>query len=119
MTRAAKLLLVPLLALQVAFFTFVALHRFVDGDEGFYLLGSRLVLMHKKPYLDFSYTQVPLLLHVYALRMMCTAVSWVSAKLFSALLTAFSVLCNMSMFAARRETGSLAFRRWFCLRRAH
>ena len=88
MTRAAKLLLVPLLALQVAFFTFVALHRFVDGDEGFYLLASRLVLMHKKPYLDFFYTQAPLLPYAYALWMKFTGVSWVSAKIFSALLTA-------------------------------
>ncbi|MGA3055471.1 MAG: glycosyltransferase family 39 protein [Candidatus Korobacteraceae bacterium] len=88
MTRAAKLLLVPLLALQVAFFTFVALHRFVDGDEGFYLLASRLVLMHKRPYLDFFYTQAPLLPYVYALWMRFAGVTWISAKLFSALLTA-------------------------------
>ena len=88
MTRAAKLLLVPLFVLQVVFFTFVALHRFVDGDEGFYLLASRLVLMHKKPYLDFFYTQAPLLPYVYALWMRFAGVTWISAKLFSALLTA-------------------------------
>jgi 4-amino-4-deoxy-L-arabinose transferase-like glycosyltransferase len=88
MTRTAKLLLVPILLLQVLFFTFIARHRFIDGDEGFYLLASRLVLMHKKPYLDFFYTQAPLLPYVYALWMKCTGVSWVSAKLFSALLTA-------------------------------
>jgi hypothetical protein len=34
------------------FFSAVARHRFIDGDEGFYLLASRLVLEHKAPYLD-------------------------------------------------------------------
>ncbi len=88
MTRTAKLLLLPLLVLQVAFFSYIALHHFVDGDEGFYLLASRLVLMHKKPYLDFFYTQAPLLPYVYALWLKLTSVTWVSGKLFAALLTA-------------------------------
>jgi hypothetical protein len=77
-----------LLLLQLFVFSFIALHRFVDGDEGFYLLASRLVLMHKKPYLDFFYEQTPLLPYVYALWMKCFGVTWASAKLFSALLTA-------------------------------
>ena len=57
MTRRAKLLLVPVLLLEILFFTFVARHRFLNGDEGFYLLASRLILMHKTPYLDFFYQQ--------------------------------------------------------------
>ena len=88
MTRTAKLLLVPILLLQVFFFSFIALHRFIDGDEGFYLLASRLVLMHKKPYLDFLFEQAPLLPYVYALWMKFAGVTWTSAKLFSATLTA-------------------------------
>jgi hypothetical protein len=88
MTRTAKLLLVPILLLQILVFTFVARHRFIDGDEGHYLLASRLVLMHQRPYLDFFYNQAPLLPYVYALWMKCTEMSWASAKLFSALLTA-------------------------------
>ena len=87
MTRTAKLLLVPLLLLQILFFAFIARHRFVDGDEGFYLLASRLVLMHKKPYLDLFYTQAPLLPYAYALWMKCFEISWASARTFSALLT--------------------------------
>lgn len=88
MTRTAKLLLGPILLFQVVFFIFISLHRFIDGDEGFYLLASRLVLMHKTPYVDFFYTQAPLLPYVYALWMKCTAVSWTSARVLSALLTA-------------------------------
>ena len=87
MTRTAKLLLVPMLLLQILFFTFVALHRFVDGDEGFSLLASRLVLMHKRPYLDFFYQQAPLLPYVYALWMKGFGISWNSARILSALLT--------------------------------
>ena len=88
MTRGAKLLLVPVLLLQILFFTFVGRHRFLNGDEGFYLLASRLVLMHKTPYLDFFYQQAPLLPYVYALWMKCFGVSWTSGRLLSSLLTA-------------------------------
>ncbi|HLI64010.1 MAG TPA: hypothetical protein VKV05_11455 [Terriglobales bacterium] len=51
-------------------------------------MASRLVLLHKKPYLDFFYTQAPLLPYIYALWMKVAGVTWVSAKIFSALLTA-------------------------------
>jgi hypothetical protein len=88
MIRSARLLLVPVILAQVLFFLFIARHRFVDGDEGFYLLASRLVLMHKQPYRDFSYVQAPLLPYVYAGWLKVTSVSWTSARLFSALLTA-------------------------------
>ncbi len=87
MTRTAKLLLAPVVPIQAFFFTWVALHRFIDGDEGHYLLASRLVLMHRRPYLDFFWNQAPLLPYVYALWMKCTTISWNSARIFSVLLT--------------------------------
>lgn len=86
MTRTAKLLLVPVILFQLLLFSFIARHRFVHIDEGFYLLASRLVLMHKKPYVDFFYTQAPLLPYVYALWMKCFGVTWTSARLLSSLL---------------------------------
>jgi len=103
MSRVAKLLLLPILLAQVLFFSFVARHRFVDGDEGFYLLASRLVLMHKKPYADFSYVQAPLLPYVYALWMKLTAVSWARARLFSAFLT--TLLGTLLYDEVCRQTG--------------
>ena len=87
MRRGSRLLLAPVVLAQGLFFLYIAQHRFVDGDEGFYLLASRLVLIHKTPYLDFSYVQAPLLLYAYAAWMKLTAVSWVSARSFSAVLT--------------------------------
>jgi 4-amino-4-deoxy-L-arabinose transferase-like glycosyltransferase len=87
MNRAAKLLLVLACFAQVLFFTFLARHRFVHGDEGFYLLAARLVLMHKKPYLDFFYDQMPLFPYIYALWMKFTGISWASARMFSVLQT--------------------------------
>jgi len=87
MTRTAKLLVVPVVLLQLCFFLFVARHRLIDGDEGFYLLASRLVLEHKVPYLDFFYTQAPLLPYVYALWIKFIEVSWISARVFPGLLT--------------------------------
>src|SRR5215475_6128884 len=82
------LLLLLAFSLQFWFFSYVALHRFIDGDEGFFLLAARLVLEHKKPYIDFLFEQAPLFPYVYALWMKCFGVTWSSARLFAALLTA-------------------------------
>jgi hypothetical protein len=87
MTRGSRLLLVPVALAQCLFFIFIARHRFANGDEGFYLLASRLILMHKTPYVDFSYVQAPLLPYVYAAWMKVTSLSWASARLLSALIT--------------------------------
>jgi len=87
LSRRCRLLLIPVSLLLMGFFSFVALHRFVDGDEGFYLLTSRLLLLHKTPYLDFFYNQGPLLPYVYAGWMKVAGVSWTSARIFAALLT--------------------------------
>jgi len=76
-----------ILVFLACFFSFVARYRFIDGDEGFYLLASRLVLEHKAPYLDFFYTQAPLLPYAYALWLKLFGISWFSARAFSAALT--------------------------------
>ena len=87
MTRTAKLVLAPILLLLGFVFIATARYRFIDGDEGFYLLASRLILMHRKPYADFFFTQAPLLPYVYALWMKCSLISWNSARTLSASLT--------------------------------
>ena len=102
--RTLSLLIV--FALQVAFFSFVALHRFIDGDEGFYLLASRLVL-HKRLYLDFLYEQTPLLPYVYGVWMKVFGVTWVSARILAALLT--SALGTLVCEDVWRQTRS-----WVC-----
>ena len=87
--RTYKLLRVPVFVLLVCFFSFVARHRLIDGDEGFYLMTSRLVLEHKLPYLDFFYTQTPLLPYAYGLWMKLFGISWFAARSLSAALTIF------------------------------
>lgn len=84
----ASLLFLLVFLLQACFFLLVSRHRLIDGDEGFYLLASRLVLQHKKPYLDFFYTQAPLLPYAYALWFKLAGISWFSARTFAALQTA-------------------------------
>ena len=81
------MLLAPVFLFLLCFFLFVARHRFVDGDEGFYVLASRLVLQHKTPYLDFFYNQTPLLPYAYGLWIRLFGISWFSARSFSAILT--------------------------------
>jgi 4-amino-4-deoxy-L-arabinose transferase-like glycosyltransferase len=76
---------------------------FIDGDEGFYLLASRLVMQHKAPYLDFFYTQAPLLPYAYAAWFRFTGISWFAARVFAALQTA--VLGGLIYEHVCRETG--------------
>lgn len=104
MTRTAKLLFIPILLLQLGWFIFIAQHRFVDGDEGYFLLASRLVLLHKKPYLDFFFQQAPLLPYFYALWLRCFHVTWASGRILPALLT--SLLGLLLYQHICRETGS-------------
>jgi 4-amino-4-deoxy-L-arabinose transferase-like glycosyltransferase len=87
MNRACKLIIMLVLVFFTCFFLFIARHRLIDGDEGFYLMASRLVLEHKTPYLDFLYTQAPLLPYAYGLWMKLFGISWFSARSFSAMLT--------------------------------
>ena len=88
MDRTRKLLFLPVFAFLLCFFLFVARHRFIDPDEGYYLMASRLVLQHKLPYLDFFYQQAPLLPYAYGLWMKLFGISWFSARSFSATLSA-------------------------------
>jgi len=98
------LFLLSVFLLQFVFFSYVALHRFIDGDEGFYLLASRLVLEHKKPYIDFLFEQAPLFPYFYALWMKCFGVTWTSARLFAALLTTLTgtLVCDEVWRQTRR-----------------
>jgi 4-amino-4-deoxy-L-arabinose transferase-like glycosyltransferase len=103
MTRTCKLLFIPIILLQAGFFLIVSQHRFIDGDEGFYLLASRLVMQHKAPYLDFFYTQAPLLPYAYAAWFRLAGISWFAARVFAALQTA--VLGGLIYVHVCRETG--------------
>jgi hypothetical protein len=87
MTRKAKLLLIAIFAVQLLVFAFIARHRFIDQDEGAYLLASRMVLLHKTPYLDFFWNQAPLLPYVYAGWMSGAGVSWSAGRWLCVLLT--------------------------------
>jgi 4-amino-4-deoxy-L-arabinose transferase-like glycosyltransferase len=100
--RNSRLLLAPIFLVLLGFFWVVARHRFIDADEGFYLMASRLVLQHKAPYVDFFYQQTPLLPYAYALWMKVFGVSWLSARTFTALLTA--ILGLLVFEAVCRET---------------
>jgi hypothetical protein len=105
MTRAAKLWSIPILLLMAAFFLYVSQHRLIDDDEGFYLLASRLVLQHRAPYLDFFYTQAPLLPYIYAAWLKLAGISWISARAFCALLT--TAVGALIYWHVSRETGKM------------
>lgn len=87
MTRSCKWVFLGIVVFESVWFFYISQQRLIDGDEGFYLLASRLVLEHRTPYLDFFYTQAPFLPYVYAAWFKLFPISWASARLFSALLT--------------------------------
>jgi hypothetical protein len=108
--RTSRLLLAPVFLLQVVPFLAIARHRLIDGDEGFYLMASRLVFEHKLPYRDFFFTQMPLSPYVYGLWMRVAGYSWTSARTFCALLAALAgtVLFAQVCAETKRSAAGLA-----------
>jgi hypothetical protein len=76
-----------LAVLLAAVFVPMSLLRLVDGDEGTYLLVSRLVAEGRLPYHDFYYPQMFLLPYVYGAWMKLLGYSWYGARLLSAILS--------------------------------
>ncbi|MCK4657027.1 MAG: glycosyltransferase family 39 protein, partial [candidate division Zixibacteria bacterium] len=66
MPKAAKLMIVMLLATHVALLILFVHNRFIDGDEGFYLAAAWEVASGETPYLDYCYPQMPLLPYIYS-----------------------------------------------------
>ena len=88
--RSRWLLLAPVFLFQLVLFQAIARHRLIDGDEGFYLMASKLVFEHKVPYRDFIFAQMPLFPYIYGLWMQIIGYSWVSARMLSALLASLA-----------------------------
>jgi 4-amino-4-deoxy-L-arabinose transferase-like glycosyltransferase len=100
---------VPRLALaavalaQTLVFVPIALLRSADGDEGYYLLASELVMAGELPYRDFMYTQMPLLPYLYGVWTAVFGETWLAARLLSVL---FAVGVGVLLFeVARRRFG--------------
>jgi hypothetical protein len=86
--RAHPAVVYGLLAiLMAAVFVPMSFYRLVDGDEGTYLLVSRLVTEGQLPYHDFYYPQMFLLPYVYGAWMKLFGYSWYGARLLSAILS--------------------------------
>ena len=100
-----------LAVLMAAVFVPMSLLRLVDGDEGTYLLVSRLVVQGELPYHDFYYPQMFLLPYVYGAWMKLVGYSWYGARLLSALFSValgLLVASQVARLTGRRATGLLA-----------
>lgn len=91
---------------QFSIFLTISRWRLVDGDEGFYLLTSRLVTEGKLPYHDFLLTQMPMLPYVYGWWMHFAGMTWLSARLLSAILS--GALGAALYSEVRQQTGKCA-----------
>jgi hypothetical protein len=64
------------------------------GDEGFQLLASQLILLGKKPYVDFFYPQTPIWAYIDAGWMQIFGDTWRSSHMLAALLTGGSIVLS-------------------------
>jgi hypothetical protein len=97
--------------LQLASLVPVSRLRFIDGDEGFYLMTSRLVVMGRLPYHDFLLTQTPLVPYAYGSWMQIAGSTWLSARLLSAILAAIlgaALSCEVLRHSGRVTAGIAA-----------
>ncbi len=100
------LLPLALFCAQFAFFLFLAFHRIVDSDEGFYLYASKLLGAHGTLiYRDIFYPQMPLLPFIYGGWMKLFGFNWYSGRALSALLTALTG--TVLFLHVRASTGRL------------
>ncbi len=67
-------------------FSWLASHRLIARDEGFYTLASQLILQGGVPYRDFFYPQMPLLPYLYGLWSYVWGESYLTMRYFSALI---------------------------------
>jgi 4-amino-4-deoxy-L-arabinose transferase-like glycosyltransferase len=86
-----------------AVFVPAAIWRYVDGDEGYYLLSSEVVMNGALPYRDFMYTQMPLLPYLFGVWTAAFGETWLAARLLSVVL---AVALGVLLFdVARRRFG--------------
>ena len=104
--RTWRVLLIPVVLIQFGIFLTIARYRLIDGDEGFYLMASRLVFEHQLPYRDFFFTQMPLLPYVYGLWMQIAGTTWITGRVLSAI---FTTMLGAAMYVhVCKETGRWA-----------
>jgi len=65
--RRANRIYILLISIYLGFGIFWFFFGYMNNDEGWYLYASRLVYDGKLPYIDFSYTQSPLLPYIYGI----------------------------------------------------
>jgi hypothetical protein len=89
---SVEVLIVVLLAVV---FVPISLTRLIDGDEGTFLLVSRLTMEGQTLYRDVHYPQMPVLPHVYGLWMGLFGPSWYAGRVLSSI---FAVLLGWLLF---------------------
>ena len=101
-----RMALIPVVLVQLGWFLVVARHRLIDGDEGFYLMASKLIWQGQMPYRDFFFTQMPLLPVMYGLWFQIAGTSWIAARALSAFFT--TILGTVMYVHVSKETGKWA-----------
>lgn len=90
------------LAISLGILVIFFFKRSLNLDEGWYLLAAKLVKQGQRPYIDFSYTQGPVLPYVYALFFSLFPVNLIAGRgitlLFAAVTWIITILTSSRLF---------------------
>lgn len=90
------------LAVSLAILAIFFFKRSLNLDEGWYLLATKLVKQGQRPYLDFSYTQGPVLPYVYSLFFSILPVNLVAGRgitlLFASATWGITIMMSWRLF---------------------
>ncbi|MFA5134890.1 MAG: hypothetical protein WC505_03845 [Patescibacteria group bacterium] len=87
--------------IQLLFLLTAVLWRIIDGDEGFYILASKLVAGGDVLYRDFFYPQMPLLPYIYGAVDTIAGIGWYSGRILS-LCFALCTGCLLYLYIQKR-----------------
>ncbi|HPN33045.1 MAG TPA: glycosyltransferase family 39 protein [bacterium] len=86
-----------------------AVMRFVDADEGYYLLAARLIHNGERLYRDFFYTQAPGLPYLFSVLFNLPGSAWLYARIFAA---GLNVVCGLVIYQQVKKTSSAKYAVW-------
>lgn len=84
----------------------------MNVDEGWYLYAAKQVYHGQRPYLDFAYTQTPLLPYIYGLPMLVLPTSLYSGRLISITISAAATAVGTGLAWKRGGWAAVALTLW-------
>jgi len=115
--RYEALFVAMMFALLFAFFSYLALRRPADVDEGFFLVFGKSIFEHgRHVYLDFFSPQMPLLPYLFGFIMNIFGYTWAAARIVCAVLAAGigAIVCRYALARTRSYVFAASVAALYC-----